>query len=178
MEVKEMKLKKLVVAALASVMVMASTVVAFGAEISATEKSVIDALKDTGIATEYVTQAENYLKGHELTDAQAQVVVAEIGKAKETANGVTDINKFTSAQKSAILKNIETAAAACDLTVSVDSAKGIIRILDANGKVVAEATTSVVKDTGANMAVTVSVVSLLAVALIGCAVAGKKFAAR
>ena len=55
---------------------------------------------------------------------------------------------------------------------------GIIRILDANGKVVAEATTSVVKDTGANMAVTVSVVSLLAVALIGCAVAGKKFAAR
>lgn len=175
-----MKLKKLVVCAMASVMVVASTMTAFAAELSNSEKKIVDALKSAGVASEYVTQAENYLKGDDVdvTDAQATTIVTQIEEAKEIAGDVKDIAKLSADQKSKIVKKIEAAANEVGLTVSVDTSKDSIVVKDAAGKVVAEATTKTVKDTGANMTVTVSVVSLLALALAGCAVAGKKFATR
>ena len=173
-----MKLKKLIVCAMATIMVAASSLTAFAAEMTTEEKDIIAALKDAGVPAEYVTQAENYLAKDDVTvtAAQATTIKTEIAEAKATANGTLDINKLTAAQKEAIVADVQAAAAAVDLKVSYDSTASTIKVADKTGATVVSVSDSAVKDTGADMSTTVAVVSVLGAALVACAAASKKFA--
>ncbi len=174
-----MKLKKLLVCAMATMMVAASTLTAFAAELTAEEKAVIQALTDAKVPAEYITQAENYLAKDDVTVTadQATAIKKEIADAKATV-GTTDLAKLTADQKSAIVADIEAAAAAVNLKVEVNSAKEEVKIVDAKGNAVANvaATDAPFQDTGADMSTTVAVLAVLGVALVACAVASKKVA--
>ena len=61
----------------------------FGASsmaLAAPNDDVISALKANHVPNDYIIQAENYLKNHTLTDAQADAVIDQI----EKANGIME----------------------------------------------------------------------------------------
>ena len=174
-----MKLKKLIVCAMATVMVAASAMTVFAAELTDEEKEIIATLKDAGVPAEYVTQAENYFAKDDVTVTaeQATTIKAEIAEAKETANGTLTLDKLSAEQKDAIVANVNAAADVLDLKVNYDSNASTIKVVDAaTGAVVVNVSDEAIKDTGADMSTTIAVVSILGAALVACAVAGKKVA--
>lgn len=174
-----MKLKKLIVCAMATLMVAASTLTAFAAELTAEEKDIIAALQDAGVPAEYVTQAENYLAKDDVvvTAEQATAIKSEIAAAKATANGALTLDALTDAQKEAISANVSAAAAELGLKVSYDSAASTIKVVDtATGSEVINVSANPIKDTGADMTMAIAVVTVLGAALAVCAVASKKVA--
>lgn len=172
-----MKLKKFIVCAMATMMVAATTITTFGAEkLSDAEQSIITALKNANVPTEYINQATSYLQkdGVEVTADQATQINAQVETAKATASSVTKLSDLSAAQKKAIADDIAAAGKVVDLTVTYNTSSDAIVIKDATGATVLEATPEVVKPTGANMSTTIAVVAALAVALMGCGVVVSK----
>ena len=172
-----MKLKKLLVFGLASVMTLAMSITAFGASLSTDEQSIITALTNAGVPAQYVTQAQNYLASNttDVSAAQATAINAQITAAKTTAGSATTMAALTTDQKNAIATNLTTAGSQIGVTVKYDAAKASITATDATGATVLSASLdSVVKTTGVNMNTTIAIVAVLAMALAACGVVVSK----
>ncbi len=79
----------------------------FGASsmaLAAPNDDVISALKANHVPNDYIIQAENYLKNHTLTDAQADAVIDQIEKVNDimVAGGTKNV------------KELSTVAAGCN----------------------------------------------------------------
>lgn len=172
-----MKLKKLLVFGLASIMTLAMSVTAFGASLTTDEQSIITALTNAGVPAQYVTQAQNYLASNttDVSAAQATAINAQIAAAKATAGSVTTMSALTTEQKNSIATNLTTAGSQIGVTVKYDAAKASITATDATGATVLSASLdSVVKTTGVNMNTTIAIVAVLAMALAACGVVVSK----
>lgn len=167
-----MKLKKLLVCGLASVMAMAMSITAFAADLSSDEQKIITALTNAGVSADYVTQAKNYLAkdGVTVSAADADAVVAQIQAAKTTAGSAATVSALTAEQRSQILANIKSAATTLGLKVATDGAK--ITVTDSTGATVFayDGTAGTIKATGADMSGSIAVIAVLAAALAGCGV--------
>ena len=177
-----MKLKKLLVCGLATVMLMSMSITAFAATLTADEQSIITTLTSAGVPAQYVTQAQNYLAGNttDVTAAQATAINTQITAAKATAGSVTSVALLTTAQKNTIAANLSTAGQAIGVTVAYDASANSIKAVDtASGATILSAalgTTSsaVIKTTGVNMNTTVAIIAFLAMTLLACGVVVSK----
>lgn len=77
---------------------------------AASESDIIATLNDAGVPTVYVTQAENYLRANDVTDAEADQIISHINNAAAIANGVTDLSQLSQEQLQAILAEATAAA--------------------------------------------------------------------
>ena len=129
---------------LALVAVTAVSVCAAG--INANEKRVLDYIQagvevngqTVTVPNNYIVQAENYLNTIDLTQEQADQVIAAVDKAKAyvKGNSITSIHGLTQAQKSDLLSFAQEAAAVVGLKVTIVNGNQVI-ITDANGTTVA-----------------------------------------
>lgn len=194
--------KKVLSVALALVIALSLTVTAFAANgVNAAEQRVLDRL---GAGVKYgtagytytfpkeaINATTNYFMQYEMTDAQADEIIADIDAAQARAmtEDVTRINDLSGSTKSYILGQATAAAAVVGLKLSY--ANGRVVITDANGNQVFSysfvggggsgggggTSGGVIKPTGADinvMAPSVAVVSVLAVIAVG-AVLIRKF---
>lgn len=108
--------KKLFTLLVAGSLVVGTSVSAFAAP----KDDVISALKGANVPAEYVTKAENYLKTHTITDAQAKGVIDQVNAASDIAKkeNVTDLTKLSPAGKTAVLNAVNAAAKEIGLTVN------------------------------------------------------------
>ena len=182
-----MKLKKLLVCGLATVMLMSMSLTAFAATLTADEQSIITTLTNAGVPAQYVTQAQNYLAGNatDVTAAQATSINAQIAVAKTTAGSVTSFAALTTDQKNTIAADLSTAGQAIGITVTFDATANSIKAVDASGATVLSASldtattpATVIKATGVNMNTTIAIIAVLAMALVACGVlvSKKRFA--
>ena len=112
----------------------------FGAQANvaaATENDIIKTLVATNLPSNYVQQAKNYLRSHDVTAEEADQIILHINNAQAvvTARGAKSINQLTKADKQAILAELTATAAISDITVTVTSKRVVFN--DANGTVVA-----------------------------------------
>lgn len=140
---------------------------------AASENDIISALNNAGVPAVYVTQAENYLKANDVTDAEADQILTNIKNAAAIANGVTDISQLTQEQLQAILSEATSAASVLGLTLTLSD--GVVTFNDASNNTVAQFSLSgnEVKQTGSSYIYLVSGLSLL-VAAAGSAVVLKR----
>lgn len=168
-----MKSKKILVLALSAIMVFAMSITAF----AATENDIIEALRNAGIAQQYITQAEKFLADNDVSATQADAVITQINAAKTTAKGATTLEAMTADQKAAIIENIKAAATAVGATATIDTVKNEVTIskVDAAGKTnVYVASANVGQPTGVSTYATVTVIAGLAIALVACGVVVSK----
>jgi uncharacterized beta-barrel protein YwiB (DUF1934 family) len=128
------KLKKVIVS------LLFAFVLFFGAQANvaaATENDIIKTLVATNLPSNYVQQAKNYLRSHDVTAEEADQIIVRINNAQAvvTARGAKSINQLTKADKQAILAELTATAAVLDITVTVTSKQVIFS--DADGTVVA-----------------------------------------
>lgn len=126
--------------------------------LAAPNDDVISALKANHVPNDYIIQAENYLKNHTLTASQADAVIAQIEKANSImeAAGTKNYEKLSSSDKNAIIKAINAAADAIDLEITVQeqaNERYHFVVKDSSGKIVADFSSSSVKQTGVNNSV-------------------------
>jgi len=135
-----------------------SLLMVFGASsmaLAAPNDDVISALKANHVPQDYIIQTDNYLKNHTLTKSQSDAVIVQIEKANSimVAAGTKDYEKLSSSDKAAITKAIYAAANAVGLDVTVQemaSEHYHFVVKDSSGKIVADFTSSSVKQTGIN----------------------------
>lgn len=139
-------MKKLIsmLAVLALVTVSAVSVCAAG--INSSEKKVLDYIEagvevngqTVTVPNSYMVQAENYLNTIDLTEDQANQIIAAVDKAKAYVkdNGITDIHGLSQSQKSQLLSFAQEAASVVGLKVTIVNGNNIM-ITDSNGTTVA-----------------------------------------
>lgn len=151
-------------------------------DINANEQKVITALsekvtidgKTFKVPKEYITQASNYFKTIDMTEAQATEILGYIKEGKEIIvdqkiTGTTNLDTFAAATKQEILELGKKAAAATGATLTFDGEKVVVK--NAAGQEVFNAA-AIVKQTGievdfTSIAIIVSsVVALLAFSLV------------
>lgn len=160
--------KILYVLALALVFLGTSTSVS-----AASESDIIATLNDAGVPAVYVTQAENYLRANDVTDAEADQIISRINNAAAIANGVTDLSQLSQEQLQAILAEATAAASVLGLTLSFED--GVVTFFDADNSVVAQLSMdgNEVKQTGSSYTYLVAGLGLV-VAAAGSAVLLKR----
>lgn len=177
--------KKLVACAASIATLAAMSITAFAGTISADEQKILDALKTANVPAQYVTEAQNYLAGDdvEITAAQADVVIAQVNEAKTIAGDATDFKSLSADQKQKIANCMATAGAEIGITVTYDASADKITAVDASGKTIFTASAksssdngddTIIKTTGVNMYATVSIVAVLAAALVACGIVVSK----
>ena len=191
-----MRLKKLLIFGLATVMLMSMSITAFAAtSLSADEQNIINTLTTAGVPTQYVTQARNYLAGNatDVTAAQATAINAQITAAKTIAGSATSLTTLTVDQQNAISADLVAAGKEIGVVVTFDAAANSIKAVDASGATIldasltstatpaaattdttADSTTEVIKTTGVNMNTTIEIIAVLALALVACGVVVSK----
>jgi hypothetical protein len=143
--------KKLSTLVLSLIMVLGASSMA----LAAPNDDVVSALKANHVPQDYIVQAENYLKNHTLTASQSEVVIAQIEKANGimVAAGTKDYEKLSTSDKNAIIGAIHVAGDAIGLKITIqEQANEHYRYIvkDSSGKIVADFTSSSVKQTGVN----------------------------
>ena len=143
--------KKLSTLVLSLIMVLGASSMAFAAP----NDDVVGALKANHVPQDFIIQTDNYLKNHTLTKSQSDAVIVQIEKANSImeAAGTKNYEKLSSSDKAAIVKTINAAADAFGLTVSVQELANEnyhYVVKDSSGKIVADFTSSSVKQTGIN----------------------------
>lgn len=145
--------------------ILALAVFFFGAGAStvsaASEGDIVSTLNNAGVPAVYVTQAENYLKTTDVSEAEADQIIDHIKNAAAIANGVTDPSQLSRDQLLAILGEVTSAASVLGLTVT--AADGVATFYDADGNTVAQfsLTGNEVKQTGSSYTYLVSGLVLL-----------------
>ena len=119
--------------------------------LAAPNDDVISALKANHVPGDYVIQAENYLKNHTLTAAQADAVIAQIEKVDDimVAGGTKNVKELSQSQQDAIVKAIQAAGDAIGLDITITS-NGTVHVIatDSKGNVVVDFASTQVKQTG------------------------------
>lgn len=151
-------------------------------DINANEQKVITAIsekvtiegKTFKIPSEYITQASNYFKTIDMTEAQATEILGYLKEGKEIIvaqklTSTTNLDTLSAATKQEILELGKKAAAAAGAVLTFDGEKVVIK--NAAGQEVFNAA-AVVKQTGVEVDFTsiaiiaASVVALLAAAIV------------
>jgi ABC-type transport system substrate-binding protein len=120
---------------------------------AASNDDLIQALKDAKIPETYIIQAENYLKTRELTEDEANAVIANIEKAVEIMEeaGTKDITKLSAESKKEIIELVSDSGEAIGITVTIDKlSDGTYSVVgtDSTGNEVVNFTSNEVKQTG------------------------------
>ena len=110
----------------------------FGAQANvaaATENDIIKTLVATNLPSNYVQQAKNYLRSHDVTAEEADQIIVHINNAQAvvTARGAKSMNQLTKADKQAILAELTATAAVLDITVTVTSNQVVFSDADSAG---------------------------------------------
>lgn len=160
---------------------MAISVSAAG-DLNANEQKIIAELskevtitgRTVSVPSEYVTQAKNYFKTIDVTDAQAEEILGYIAegeklvKSQKVVNSTTHFNTFEPAVNSKILDLGKKAVAVTGGVLVYDGKN--VTITNAEGKVVFDAA-PIVKQTGAEVDFTAIVLATIAVvAILGAAI--------
>jgi len=92
--------------------------------------------KTVEIPANYINQAENYFVSHQITDAQASYILAEVNAAKAAiqAAGITSLSHMDANTKRKIIVAAQSAANKVDLKLSVGADKDV-KITDSNGAI-------------------------------------------
>lgn len=155
--------------------------------LNAEELRIMEALKGTvtvngvelHIPDNYVTQAENYLKTHDVTKAEADEVLGYIDEGKEIVKAsdlkkTSDLKVLPKKDKQAILELGKKACAVVESTLTYDG-KNVTIVANNSGETLFDAA-PVIKTTGADsdFSVTAIVISSVVVLLGAAFVASKK----
>lgn len=146
-----------------------------GVSAATPNENVLSAIKNAGVPAEYYNQAESYLRGVTLTEAQANVIVSNVDEAVAILKGagVTSIEQVDANLFNKIKGNIEAAAKVLGLNVVVDYANKTVSLVDSTGKVIFE-TSQTIKNTGDDYTGTIAVASLMIILLAGAALVANK----
>lgn len=175
--------KKFIACAASIATLAAMSITAFAGTISADEQKILDALKTANIPAQYVTEAQNYLAGDdvEITADQSKVVIAQVEEAKTIAGDATNFKSLSADQKQKIANCMATAGTEIGVKVTYDASSDKITAVDKSGKTIFTAAAkadggqdTVIKPTGVNMYATVSIVAVLAAALVACGIVVSK----
>lgn len=137
---------------LAAALAVTSAFAASAAGINEAEQSILDELNTTvtmngvekSIPASYINQAENYFNTIEITDEQAQQIVAGIEDAKSylEETGAANFKSLTSSQVDTFVAKCQSAVSVIDLTLSYDKSTGAVSLTDSTGNTVFSATVS------------------------------------
>lgn len=151
-------LKVVLAGFLATSVALTATFAASAAGINSAEQSILDELNTTvtmqgvekKIPASYVNQAENYFNTIEVTDEQAEQIVAAIEDAKSylTETGAANFKSLTSAQVDTFVAKCQKAVSVIDLTLSFDKSTGAISLTDSNNNLVFSATVASFTESG------------------------------
>lgn len=146
--------KSLATAALSAVVAVSATAAVSAAGINAAEQSILDELNTTivmngvekGIKSQYVNQAENYFNTIEVTDEQAEQIIAKIKEIKTFLQGTsaTKIAELSSEEADNVAKLAQEALSVINLTLQYTKSTGAVSIIDADGTVVFSATVAAI----------------------------------
>lgn len=142
----------------------------FGASsmaLAAPNDDVISSLKANHVPNDYIIQAENYLKNHTLTDAQADAVIEQIEKVNDilVAGGTKNVRELSQSQQDVIVDAIQVAgdAIGLDITITSNSTVHVIAT-DSKGNVVVDFASTQVKQTGLDNTIPVAGIGLVIIA--------------
>ena len=189
-----MKLKKIITLAMTVAMVLSFSSMACAAELTADEKAFLNKVKagyavgdkTITVDAQYITELEKYLAENDVTATEIKEIEKNIDAAVAVVKeaGVSKIDDLTTAQKNKVMEYVKAAGKVENLTVNL-SADGKISVTDAEGKKVAEVSAAAkitgeaaeddtIKKTGFGLEATAAVVTLLAVAVVSCAIVSKR----
>lgn len=142
---------KVITSALLSATIAVGTAAAVSAAgINAAEQKILDELNTTvsmngvekSIPAGYINQAENYFNTVEITDSEADQIVAAIEDAKSylASTGAASISALSSDQLDTFVSKVQAALSVVNLTVQYTKSTGAVTIVDANGNVILTAT--------------------------------------
>lgn len=150
--------KVLSVGLLSAAVAVSASSVAFAAGINEAEQKILDELHTTvtmngvekTLPVDYINQAENYFNTVDITDEQANQVIAGIddSKAYLESTGASNFKSLTSEQVDTFVSKCQSAVAPVNLTLSYTKSNNVVSIVDSNGSTVFTATVSSV--TGGN----------------------------
>ena len=186
-EVIIMKKLAIIVLAIALLIIpMSISVSAESAAINEFEKKVLEALdenvkvggKTFHLPQEYVTQAENFLKTIDMTEAQADEILEKIADSKEiiienNVTSSTDLEALPTEAKQAILANGKAASAVVDAELTYNGTN--VTVTHDNTPVFEDA--PIIKVTGAEVnytAILLAAAAVITMLVAGFAVASKK----
>ena len=151
-------MKKLVSVVAALLLVAVSVVSAFAADVNANEKKVLDELKtsvkmqgtDMYWPDSFVNQAENYFNTIDMTEEQADKIIAVIkeGKTQLEATGAKNIADCTTAQKKELMVTLKKVMAPVNGTATYDKATKEITLTSEKGEVIFKAVPTLVAKDG------------------------------
>lgn len=137
-------------ALLAAVVATTATVAASAAGINAAEQNILNELNTTvkmngvekSIPTSYINQAENYFNTVEITDSEAEQIIAAIEDAKAylTSTGASSVSELSSDQLDVVISKVQAGLSVINLTLQYTKSTGALSIVDASGNVVFNAT--------------------------------------
>lgn len=185
-EVMIMKKFAVIVLAIALLIVPMSISASAESAINEFEKKVLEALdenvkvgdKTFHLPQEYVTQAENFLKTIDMTEAEAETILEKIADSKEiivdnNITSTTDLKALPADAKKAILENGKAASAAVDAELTYDGTD--VTVTHDGAPVFEDA--PIIKVTGAEVdytAIVLAAAAVIAMLVAGFAVASKK----
>lgn len=142
--------KLLSVCSLTAAVGIASSATVLAAGINDAEQSILDELHTTvtmqgrekSLPSSYINQTENYLNTVELTDAEAQQIIAGIEETKAylTSTGAANYDGLTDAQIDTFFSYCQKTVSVINLKIAYNKATRVVTIIDENGKVVFTAT--------------------------------------
>lgn len=143
-------LKVLSVCSLTAAIGVASTVAVSAAGINDAEQSVLDELRTTvtlqgtekRLPVSYINQAENYFNTIELTQDEADQIIARIEEVKAylTSTGASKYNDLTDAQIDTFFSKCQYTVDVINLKIAYNKSTRVVTIVDQDGNVVFTAT--------------------------------------
>ena len=151
-------LKVLSVGLLSAVVAVSASSVAFAAGINAAEQKILDELHTTvkmngvekTLPADYINQAENYFNTVDITEEEANQVIAGIEDAKAylTSTGASSFSALSTEQVDTFVSKCQNAVKPVNLTLSYTKSNNNVSIVDSNGNTVFTATVSSVTGGG------------------------------
>lgn len=145
-------LKVLSVGLLSAIVAVSASSVAFAAGINEAEQKILDELHTTvtmngvekTLPADYINQAENYFNTVDITEEEANQVIAGIEDAKSYLEntGASNFKSLTSEQVDTFVSKCQSAVAPVNLTLSYTKSNNNVSIVDSTGSIVFTATVS------------------------------------
>ncbi|MGL5540816.1 MAG: hypothetical protein ACRDBX_04170 [Erysipelotrichaceae bacterium] len=160
-----------VVASLSLCAMLSVTAFAAGS-LNTFETAILDALKASvtvngttvSVPSAQLNDVEKYFmsEGVDVTDAQSQIVLAQIQKGKDyvIANGITDLTRVNVTQGKALVAIAQPAADALNVRIVADYVNGTVTVYDASGNVISYME-SPIKNTGLGFETTAMIGAML-----------------
>lgn len=139
-------LKVLSICSLSAAIAASASLTTLAAGINAAEQRILDELHTTvtmqgsekSLPVSYINQTENYLNTVEVTDEEADQIIAGINETKAylTSTGAANYDGLTDAQIDTFFGYCQKTVAVIDLTIAYDKATRVVTIIDKYGNIV------------------------------------------